>query len=165
MTELQREERDTVREVWDLLQPVVDAEGMEILEVEYRRESIGWVLRVFIDSPRGVSVDDCAHISRTAGDVLDMADIIRTRYHLEISSPGLDRPLRKPEHFRNHIGDIIEVRTTVPLQGRRNFKGPLDGASAGEIDVECDGRSYSIPLDLIERARLLYFKTMEHKSQ
>lgn len=161
----QLEEREIVRGIWNLLQPVVAAEGMEILDVEYRRESIGWVLRIFIDSPRGVAVDDCAHISRIAGDVLDVADIIRVRYNLEISSPGLDRPLRKPEHFREHTGDVIEVRTALPVQGRRNFKGTLAEASPEQIHVECDGRDYSIPLDLIERARLLYFETMERRSQ
>ncbi len=83
--------------IWSLLEPVARSEGMEILEVEYRRESIGWVLRLFIDREEGVSVDDCARVSRVAGDLLDVADMIPNPYHLEVSSPGLNRPLRKWE--------------------------------------------------------------------
>jgi ribosome maturation factor RimP len=161
----QKEETQLVEDVWNLLEPLVTAEGMEILEIEYRRESIGWVLRIFLDSERGIAVDDCAKISRTASDVLDVADIIQNPYHLEVSSPGLDRPLRKPEQFRKHLGEIVEVRTISPLQGRRNFKGVLLEVSPEEVAVECDGKSYQIPIPLIERARYLYFESMGRKSR
>jgi ribosome maturation factor RimP len=152
---VEKDDNRLVREIWDLLEPVVVSQGMEILEIEYRRESIGWVLRIFIDSENGVSVDHCATISRVAGDVLDVADLIPTSYHLEVSSPGLDRPLRKWEQFQKHVGDIVEIRTVAPLQARRNFKGPLKEASPEQVVVECDGKEYTIPLPLIERARLL----------
>ncbi len=154
-----------VGQIWDMLAPVVTSQGVEILEIEYRRESIGWVLRIFIDSEDGVSVDDCANVSRVAGDVLDVADIIENSYHLEVSSPGLNRPLRKWEHFHQHVGDIVEIRTVVPLQGRRNFKGPLKEASPEQVVVECDGKEYTVALSLIDRARLLYFDSIEHKKQ
>ncbi len=137
---------------------------MEILEIEYRRESAGWVLRIFLDSEQGISVEDCAEISRIAGDLLDVADLIQTPYNLEVSSPGIDRPLRKLEHFQKYIGDIIEVRTISPVQNRRNFKGELKEASSEGVVIECEARSYSIPMSLIERARLLYFESMERKS-
>jgi ribosome maturation factor RimP len=159
-----REEDRLIWEIWDLLQPVVSAEAMEIIEIEYRRESIGWVLRIYLDSERGVTVEDCARVSRTAGDVLDVADLIQNSYHLEVSSPGLDRPLRMPEQFRKHIGDVVEVRTIGPVQSRRNFKGTLKESSSEDITVECDGKDYSIPLTDIERARLHYFESMERKS-
>ncbi len=162
--QLKKEEDLLVDEIWKLLDPVIAARGMEILEIEYRRESIGWVLRIFLDSERGITVEDCADISRIAGDLLDVADLIDNQYHLEVSSPGIDRPLRKVEQFRKHIDDIIEVRTASPIENRRNFKGVLKDASAEVSAIECDGKSYSIPKPLIERARLLYFETMEHKS-
>ncbi len=162
--QLIREEDQLVDEIWKLLDPVIAARGMEILEIEYRRESIGWVLRIFLDSERGVTVEDCADISRIAGDLLDVADFIGKPYHLEISSPGVNRPLRKLEQFRKYIGDIIEVRTGSPIENRRNFKGVLTDATAEVVTVECDGKSYSIPKPLIERARLLYFESMERKS-
>lgn len=163
--QLKKEESELISEVWNLLEPVVEAQGMEILEIEYRRESAGWVLRIFLDSERGVSVEDCAQISRIAGDLLDAADLIQTPYNLEVSSPGIDRPLRKPEHFQKYIGNIIAIRTVSPIQERRNFKGRLKDASPEGVVLECDTRSYSIPVSLIERARLLYFQSMERKSR
>ena len=162
--ELKKEQSEQIAEVWDLVEPVIEARGMEILEIEHRRESAGWVLRIFLDSERGISVEDCAEISRIAGDLLDVADLLQTPYNLEVSSPGLDRPLRKPEHFEKVIGDIIEVRTISPVQNRRNFRGELKETSPEEVVLECDKRSYSIPMSLVERARLLYFESMERKS-
>ncbi len=155
-----------VSEIWKLLEPVAASGGMEILEVEYRRESAGWVLRVFIDNEKGVAVDDCALFSRMAGDVLDVADVIPTAYNLEISSPGLNRPLRKWEHFKRHIGDIIEIRTIAPLQAnRRNYKGILKDATQESVVIESDAMDFTVPLLLIERARLLYFETKKRGPQ
>ncbi len=165
MTEqLQKEEDELVGEIWNLLEPVIAAQGMEILEIEYRRESAGWVLRIFLDSVRGISVEDCAEVSRIVGDLLDVADVIRPSYHLEVSSPGIDRPLRRLEHFQKYIGDIIEVRTISAIQNRRNFKGELKGASSEGIVIACETGSYLIPMSLIERARLLYFESIKRKS-
>jgi ribosome maturation factor RimP len=160
-----REEDNLVEEIWNLVEPVIASEGMEILEIEYRRESIGWVLRIYIDNERGVSVDDCATISRIAGDVLDVADLIRNSYNLEVSSPGLDRPLRKWEQFQRYTGDIVEIRTTSPIQNRRNFKGLLKEASPDQVVIEINGKNQAIPMLLIERARLLYFESMKRKSE
>ncbi len=159
-----KEQDELIGEIWNLLEPVIAARGMEILGIEYRRESAGWVLRVFLDSDRGISVEDCAEISRVAGDLLDVADLIQTPYNLEVSSPGIDRPLRRLEHFQKYVGDIIEVRTISPVQNRRNFKGELKDASREAVVLKCDNRSYSIPIPLIERARLLYFESVERKS-
>jgi len=148
-------------QLWEMLGPVIQAEGMELIEVEYRRESHGWVLRLFIDQPDGVTVDDCARISQVIGDFMDVADVIENRYHLEVSSPGLNRPLRKPEHFQNVIGKIIELRTSMPLGERRRFKGVLTEAEAESISLDCQGKLFSIPLRLVERARLCYFDSFE----
>ena len=162
--EFKRETVELVAGIWNLVEPVILGQDMEILDIEYRRESLGWVLRIFLDSDRGINVDDCAQVSRALGDMLDVADLIQGPYHLEVSSPGIDRPLRKPEHFNKHIGDIIEVRTISPVQNRRNFKGALKAASSEGLILQCDSQDYSIGLELIDRARLLYFESLERKS-
>ena len=146
-----------LEKIRQLVEPVITADGRELIEAEYRREAMGWVLRLFVDQEGGITVDDCAQISRVIGDLLDVADLIQTPYHLEVSSPGLNRPLRKPEHFQSAIGKMIDVRTTAPLDGRRRFKGLLKDISAEQIQMECDGHPYTVPLLLLERARLCYF--------
>jgi len=162
--EIRKDGNQIVADIWNLLEPVITVERMELIEVEYRCESMGWVLRLFIDKEGGVSVEDCATLSRTVGDVLDAADLIQNSYHLEVSSPGLDRPLRKWRHFEQNIGNVVEIRTTSPLQNRRNFKGVLKEASPEQVDIECDGKSHVIPLQSIERARLLYFESMNRET-
>ncbi|MDR3568532.1 MAG: ribosome maturation factor RimP [Syntrophobacteraceae bacterium] len=162
--ELKQEAGELIGGIWNLVEPVILAGGMEILDIEYRRESIGWVLRIFLDSERGINVDDCARISRVVSEMLDTADLVPVAYNLEISSPGIDRPLRKPDHFRKHIGDMIEVRTISPVQNRRNFRGELKDASPEGLILQCDSQDYSIGLELIERARLLYFESLGRKS-
>ena len=163
--ELRQEEGELVGRIWDLVKPVTAARDMDVLDIEYRHESLGWVLRIFLDSERGITVDDCAGISKVVSEMLDSADFIGTAYHLEVSSPGIDRPLRKLEHFQKHIGDIIDVRTISPLQNRRKFKGELKEASPEGLTVQCDSQEYSIGMELIERARLLYFESEERKSR
>jgi len=151
-------------QLWEMIEPVIQAEGMELVELEYRRESQGWVLRIFIDQPDGITVNDCARISQVAGDLLDVADVIQNPYHLEVSSPGLNRPLRKPEHFKMYLGNIVEVRTSTPLdpsQNRRKFKGTLMAVQPETISVDCQGEVFDIPLALLERARLCYFDSFE----
>ncbi len=151
-------------DLWEMLEPLIQAEGMELVELEYRRESQGWVLRIFIDQPDGITVEDCARVSRVVGDLLDVADTIQNPYHLEISSPGLNRPLRKPEHFKMHLGNIIEVKTSAPLDpahNRRKFKGALVAVHPQTISVDCQGEVFEIPVALVERARLCYFDSFE----
>jgi len=151
--------RAVVRKIWELTTPVIAAEGLELLEVEYRRESQGWVLRLFVDRDGGVSVEDCAAVSRVVGDLLDVADPIAGPYHLEVSSPGLDRPLRRWEHFHREIGKVVAVRTRTALGARKNFKGILVAASPEGIRVDCDGTLFDIPLDAVDTARLRYFES------
>jgi ribosome maturation factor RimP len=152
---------ETLEKILQMVEPLVTAEGKELVEAEFRREGMGWVLRLFIDQEGGITVDDCAQVSRVIGDMLDVADVIRATYHLEVSSPGLNRPLRKPEHFQSVIGKIVDVRTTAPVDGRRRFKGLLTDISADGIRMECDGTPYEVPLRLLERARLCYFDSVE----
>ena len=161
MSEIDDKTAQRIDQLWELLEPVVLAEGLELVEVEYRRESHGMVLRLFIDQEGGVSVNDCAKVSHVVGDLLDVSDLIASHYHLEVSSPGLDRVLRKAEHFQKQIGNIIEVRTTMPIEKRRKFKGILVDTRPEGITVNCEGQLFEIPLALVERARLCYFETFE----
>jgi len=153
--------REFAAQIRGLVEPVIELEGMELVEVEYRRESTGWVLRLFVDKEGGVSVDDCARMSRVVSDLLDVADPIDTPYHLEVSSPGLDRPLRKADHFRRNVGSIVSVKTITPIEKRRKFKGILSGVDDEGITLELEGHAYRIPLAAIERARLCFFDSAE----
>ncbi len=150
-----------VAQLWQLLEPLIRAERMELIEVEYRCESQGWVLRLYIDQEDGITVDDCARVSRVVGDLLDVADPIVNPYHLEVSSPGLNRPLRKWEHFQKSIGNIVDVRTGTSIHNRRKFKGRLIDARPEGITVDCDGHPFDIPLNHLERARLRYFESLK----
>lgn len=129
---------------------------LEVVDVEYRREPSGRVLRVFIDKQGGITLDDCQALSRALSRRLDETDPIADSYSLEVSSPGLDRPLKKPRDFERFTGETIHVRTYGPLDGRRNFKGELLGLQDGHVVValEDDGEA-NIPLDQIARARLV----------
>lgn len=156
---MESREARIIAEVWRLVEPVIQADGMDLIEVEYRREPHGWVLRLYMDQASGMSVDDCARISDVVGDLLDVSDVIPNPYHLEVSSPGLDRPLRRPEHFQAQVGKVIEARTIDPIDGRRKFRGILREVSGEMITVDCDGREYRIPIPQVERARLRYFES------
>ncbi len=155
------EGREFVKELWEMLDPVVASEGMDIIELEFQRESSGYVLRLYVDHPDGVTLEDCSRVSRVLSDFLDVVDPIHHAYNLEVSSPGLNRPLRKPEHFERFLGSVVKVRTLEPLESRKNFKGILVEASNDEVSIECDGVVFTIPISIIDKARLLYFETEE----
>ncbi len=155
--ETEDKQKQVIEAVWTLLEPVVETEGFELVEVEYRRESPGWVLRLFIDQPDGVRVDHCARMSRLIGDLLDVQDVIRNSYHLEVSSPGLNRPLRKAQHYQQQLGRVIELRTLTPLGNRRNFRGILQSVGEDSICLSCEDRLYEVAMANVERAHLRYF--------
>jgi ribosome maturation factor RimP len=138
-----------------ILRPLLDAEGLSLVDVEYKREQGGWVLRVFIDKEGGVTLDDCAQVSREFGQLLDVEDIIPTSYHLEVSSPGLDRPLKREEDFVKYSGRRVRIKTTEQVSGRRNFKGALLGCTEGKVMVKVEGTDvFTIPLTSILKANL-----------
>ncbi|HTP25335.1 MAG TPA: ribosome maturation factor RimP [Anaeromyxobacteraceae bacterium] len=143
-----------------LLEPIIAREGFELVEVEWVREGPSWVLRLFVDRPGGVSVDACQELSLVIGPVLDVEDFIEAAYNLEVSSPGLDRPLTKPAHFERYAGQRARIRTSRPIEtasgSRRNFCGTLRGFREGAVEVEEDGLVHRIPREQIARARLEY---------
>ena len=142
---------DRVRAVAD---SILISEGMELVEVEYRREPVGWVLRLTIDKKGGVTLDDCTRISQEMGRSLDIEDLISNPYHLEISSPGLDRPLKNERDFIRFSERHIRVKTIDPIGKQKSFKGKLRKCLEGRIEMETDMGIVEIPLSNIARANL-----------
>ncbi|GMR17044.1 MAG: ribosome maturation factor RimP [Gammaproteobacteria bacterium] len=142
-------------ELTKLLEPSVASLGYEISDLEMKLGGREGVIRVFIDRPDGVGLEDCEKVSRQIGALLEVEDPLPGHYVLEVSSPGLDRKLTKPEHFRRFAGAEVRVKLRFPLQGRRNFRGVLVASNEEEIEVEVDGVTHSLPLASIESARLV----------
>jgi ribosome maturation factor RimP len=138
-----------------MLEPGVKALGFELVETELSGGAGQAVLRVYIDHPRGINVDDCAKVSRQLSAILDVEDPIAGHYMLEVSSPGLDRPLVVREDFERFRGEIVKVKTHEPIMGRRNFTGRLLVVEGDRVIVDVDGESHVLPLAAIERARLV----------
>ena len=137
-----------------LAEPLLESEGMRLIDVEYRREPKGWVLRVFIDKQGGVTLDDCAVISNQLGDILDAKTDRDEPYHIEVSSPGLDRPLTKPKHFVCFEGRSAVIKTNRLVQGKKDFKGVLAGFSEGVVRLLVDDQPVAVPYETIVKAHL-----------
>lgn len=138
-----------------LLEPTVVGLGYEFVGVEYIAQGKHSLLRVFIDKPDGISADDCGEVSRQVSALLDVEDPIRGEYTLEVSSPGLDRPLFNEAQFTQFLGYLGVIRTRIPVQGRRNFKGKMLSIEKGMLTVEVDGHTYEIEVEDIEKANLV----------
>lgn len=143
-----------------VLEPIVAGEGLELLDVEYVREKEGWVLRLFIDKPGGkVGLDECTQVSRAVDPVLDVEDIVPQEYSLEVSSPGVNRPLKKLRHFEQVKGQKVKVKTFGPLgePPRKNFSGTLTEVASDVITVDVEGGGvFRIPFKDIAKAHLEY---------
>ncbi|MDI6822091.1 MAG: ribosome maturation factor RimP [Actinomycetota bacterium] len=142
--------------VEELIAPILEGEGLELFDVELQREPRGLVLRIFIDSERGVDLNTCARMSELIGRALDEADLISTPYTLEVSSPGIERRLTKPRHYRQFIGSKIKVKTIKTLANRRQFTGILKEVGEHQFTMECEGELMRIPFDLVSQAHLVY---------
>lgn len=151
--------KTVVERVRQLVEPLVAREGLELVDAEYLREGGRWVLRLFIDKPGGVSLDDCQDLSRQVDKLLDVEDFIETHYSLEVSSPGIERPLRTPAHYERFAGRLAEVKTFAPIgePPRKNFKGRIVGVTADEVvTLEADGKRFDLPLEKIAKAHLVF---------
>mgnify|MGYP005989242411 FL=1 len=138
-----------------MLQPAVDALGFELLGVEFLRAGNHSTLRVYIDHENGISVDNCADVSHQVGAILDVEDPISTEYSLEVSSPGMDRPLFTVEHFAKVVNETVSVKLNVPQDGRRNFKGTLVEVEGDMININVDNQVFSILIDNVQKAHLV----------
>jgi ribosome maturation factor RimP len=139
-----------------IIEPAVTALGYELVGVEYLSQGKHSVLRVYIDQEQGISVEDCAEVSRQVSAVLDVEDPIKGEYTLEVSSPGLDRPLFTLEQYQRYSGSLAEIRLRSPLEGRRKFKGRMHGVRDEQVVIDVDGVEYLLALDNIEKANLIH---------
>lgn len=140
----------------DLLEPAVVALGCELVGIEYHPSGRHSLLRVYIDKPEGVTVDDCSAVSYQVSGLLDVEDPIPGQYTLEVSSPGLDRPLFQARDYERFAGQQVKVRMRFPIEGQRNFRGLLCGMHEEQVVIEeQDGTRVSLPLEQVEQARLV----------
>jgi ribosome maturation factor RimP len=140
--------------VEELAMPIVEEEGLELVDVEYKKEGANWFLRIFIDKPGGVDIEDCGRVSEKLSDKLDEVDPIPDSYFLEVSSPGAERPLKKPADYQRAIGKNVYITTYEPFEGKKTFEGILKSFDDTAVVVEESNQSFSIPLDKIASARL-----------
>jgi len=150
-------DKKTAGQVADICEPLMNAEGLELVHVEYRREQHGRILRLYIDRQGGVTLSDCADISRQIGDLVDVSLDIKGAYHLEVTSPGPNRPLGKAADFDRFKGNRAKIRLMEPLEGRKNFQGFLRGLEGENVVIQTDDQTASIPLSRILSAHLINY--------
>jgi ribosome maturation factor RimP len=152
--QLQAGPPDAVRKIIELVEPVCRYDGMELVHVEFQREPGGRILRLYIDKPGGVTLDDCVQVSRSLGDLLDVNLEDIGPYRLEVTSPGPNRPVSKKEDFERFKGRRVKLKTIRPRDGRRNFSGVLMGISDDNVMLSMDDQVAFIPLESILKANL-----------
>ena len=157
--------------------PVIEGAGYELVDLEWKKDLAGWVLRVYIDKPggphppgEGISLDGCADVSRELSTVLDVSDVVpgAEHYSLEVSSPGLDRPLRRARDFARAVGKKVVVKTKHPLgppPGRRNFKGPLVRFETDTLTIDVGDKNCEVPLAEIDKANVVFELTQHDGSR
>jgi ribosome maturation factor RimP len=139
----------------DLVAPVTAALGFELWGVEYLSHVKQAVVRIYIDHPDGINVDDCAKVSRQVSSVFDVEDPIMGEYTLEVSSPGMDRPLFRLEQYQQYIGEQVKIRLRSPFDGRRNFTGQLTAIEGDDVVVTVEDNEYLLPFELIDKASII----------
>ena len=139
----------------ELVAPVISALGYELLGIEVINKGRGWLVRIYIDKPSGICLDDCAKVSHQVAGILDVNDPIKGPYELEISSPGIDRPLFTLEHFRRFIGEKARIRLVAKIEGRRKITGIISSVSDDAVEIEEDGHKFTIQENFIDKARLV----------
>jgi ribosome maturation factor RimP len=141
--------------VMDLIEPVLSIEGLELVDVEYKKEGKNWVLRIFIDKEGGVTVADCQKVSHLTDDLIEVEETIITPYSLEVSSPGLDRVLKREKDFLKFKGRQIRLNSLSPIDNRRKFIGILADFKDQTVFLELDGKLLEIPLRQVGKANLV----------
>ncbi len=139
----------------ELLQPLVEDLGYEFIGLEYNPNPKHSLLRIYIDHENGVGIQDCETVSRETAALLDVKDPIRSHYNLEVSSPGLDRPLFTPAHFSEFTGSEVQINLFAPQDGRRKFSGPILSAGESSVNIEQDGSEVTLDYDNIAKAKLI----------
>jgi ribosome maturation factor RimP len=146
---------DIVRHAWQAFEPQLQEQHYELVELEYVKQGSARILRIYIDkADNGITHDDCMVVSQLLSPMLDADDFIGEDYVLEVSSPGIARPVRKAADFARFVGEAIRLETYAASDGRRKYTGILKGFSDGLITVECDGRSFEIHIENLKKAQL-----------
>lgn len=148
---------DIVKQTRDLLEPICEADGFELIHVEFQPEAGGCILRLYIDKPGGVKLDDCVYVSRQITDLLDVTLEDIGHYNLEVSSPGPERPLGQESDFNRFKGHFAKLKTRQPIDGQKQFTGRLMGIVDQQVLLTVDGKTVAIPYDEITRARLVAY--------
>lgn len=138
-----------------LIEPIVNGLGYELVLLDFAPQRRGSWVRLYIDSENGIGIDDCERVSREVAATLDVEDPIPYEYRLEVSSPGLDRPLVKPEHYARCIGETVKIELAVPLNGRKRFRGVLRGIEAGQVLLDLETEPVALPLADVDSARVV----------
>lgn len=149
-------ENPIVGKVWQLAEPLCLGEGMELVHVEYQREHGGRILRIYLDKAGGITLDDCAVISRQLSDILDVGLDAQGAYRLEVSSPGIQRPLGKIDDFEQFKGERVKIRMARPINGRKNFTGILNGLDGPMVHLDIDNQHVAIAFTDIAKAHITH---------
>lgn len=139
--------------VAEFAKPIVDSHSFELVDVEFIKEGANWYLRIYIDKPGGITIDDCQIVSEEISDILDKKDPIEQSYFLEVSSPGLDRPLKKESDFEKFKGELVEVKVYKPIDGRKIFEGELVGLIDDNIIIKIDDMNVEFQRDQVAMVR------------
>ncbi|ACL21697.1 ribosome maturation factor RimP [Desulfitobacterium sp. LBE] len=145
-----------MEQVEAIIAPVITEQGLELVDVEYVKEGAHWYLRIYIDKEGGVDIDDCTNVSHLVSEVLDKHDPIAQAYMLEVSSPGLERPLKKDEDFERFTGKLVRVLTKEVYQGYKEFTGYLVGLIEDDIVLEYEKERMAIPRAIVDKANLTF---------
>lgn len=146
----------TTERLWARLEPFLSAEGVELDDLDVRGSGAGRILRVTVDADGGIGVDRIAELSRGVSRLLDDDEDMTGPFTLEVSSPGLERSLNRPSHYRKSIGREVDVRTVEPIEGGRRHVGILESVADDAVTVAVDGRARRIPLDQVRRAKTIF---------
>jgi ribosome maturation factor RimP len=147
---------DVEHRLWDLLEPWLETEGVELDDLELAGLGAGRLLRVTVDAPGGIDLDRIADLSRGLSRLLEQTDLLGVAYTLEVSSPGLERPLRRPAQYRKAVGREVVVKTRFEIAGARNHRGILAAVGEGDVLLEVDGSEVTIPFDHVTQARTVF---------
>jgi ribosome maturation factor RimP len=153
---MSRYSQSVVERVVDLAQSLMDDMAFELVDVAFASERGRWVLRVYVDKEGGITLDDCARVSRELGTLVEVHELIDHPYTLEVSSPGLDRPLKKEKDFRRALGMKIKIKTIAPIEGQKRMVGQLQEVAEGTLVLLVENKRIPVPMVDIERANLVY---------
>lgn len=146
---------ELLKKLKDIVEPICEKYSYELVDLEYRREPHGWVLRVYIDKIGGVTVEDCAYISEKISKELDIKDPIPHSYILEVSSPGLDRPLKRKRDFERHIGEKVNITLLEEIEGKKKVEGKILKVDEKNVTLKVNDSLMVIPIEKIKKAMLI----------